>query len=175
MADYEIVSGLITKVGRREAELVLSSVKISNTLLTNVHVWNQGFFDLIEKNQNLVIGYRKSTFSNFSARLFENLALDKKSAYERQMYFNRNGRDVGKNEKNTVFYIKNIDTNDEMFSQDGAGTMKYSKRILIAGIFSLGVPYIQFFGIFIAIYIVFFSKILKDHYEKIKRDLRSYG
>ena len=172
MENYEVVKGLVSKVGRREAELVLSSMKIGNTLLTNVHVWNQGFFDLIEKDQTLVIGYRKSTFSNFSARLFESYALDKKSAYERQMYFNKYGRDVGKNEKNTVFYIRNTETNDEIFYKNGFGPMKYSKRIMAAGLASLFIPYVQYFGLIIAIYFVFFSKNSKDHYEKMLRDLR---
>lgn len=172
MANYEIVSGLITKVGRQEAETVLSSVKIGKNLLTNVKVPNQAFFDLIEEGNHVVVGYRSSTFSNFTARFIENMMVGNKSAYEKQIHFERYGRDVGKSEQNYLFYIRNIKNGDEILYKGAFPPMKYVKRIFFAGCASIFIPVIQYFGIFIALYMIFFSKASKDHYSTILEAMR---
>jgi hypothetical protein len=172
MANYEIVSGMITKVGRQEAETVLSSVKIGKTLLTNVKVPNQAFFDLIKEGDHVIVGYRMSTFSNFTARFIENMMVGNKSSYEKQKHFDRYGRDVGKSEQNYLFYIRNSENGDEIFYKGAFPPMKYVKRIFFAGCASILIPIVQYFGIFAALYMIFFSKYSKDHYTNILEKMR---
>lgn len=172
MPSYEILSGLVTKVGNQEAELVLSSLKVGDTLLTNISVPNQAFFDLIEHDSNLVIGYKNSQFSNFTSRFVEGLFLGDKSTYQREMHFRRHGRDVGKSESNTVFYIRNKDNADEIFYKGYFPPMKYTKRILAAGAISIVIPYIQYIGPFLALFIVLFSNFTKKHEEAILSNMR---
>jgi hypothetical protein len=112
---FNVAKGQIEYVGSLEADLVLTSIKVGKTTLRNLKFPNAAFLDVLENYDQVVIGYKRKTVSQFWAFFWEHIAQSNESSYKTLRRHEKTGTNLGKSEECKVFYVRGLGTDDEVY------------------------------------------------------------
>lgn len=111
----EVLRGVVGKMGDLTGKSTMSSLKVGPKRIHNVEFPHLGYIDLLEDSKSAVVGFENIKKSGFQARLEENFISHHETRYQTIKRHERIGGPGDQMDKNFVFYVRDVDSGDEIF------------------------------------------------------------
>lgn len=116
MFESNYLSGSVNRIGRLKGDKILSSLKIGKKTIINPTFPSLSYVDLLKEGGEFIVGYENVKINDFWYDFKFRIFNSGNSIHQQYAQRRREGNLLGEGEVNKIFYIRNLNNDEEIFS-----------------------------------------------------------